>query len=359
MNHTYQLDDLPHAYPVLAISGDIRTIAEDFIVDEQLGFSPTGEGEHVFLQIRKKGRNTEDIARLLACHAEIARKSVSYAGLKDKNAVTTQFFSVHLPAKKDPDWQQLVDPSLEFLSINRHQRKLKRGALSRNNFCLRIRRFTGNRDSTEQRLLLIKAKGAPNYFTAQRFGHNANNLFNANQMLLMGKRVNDRFSRNIYFSAARSWLFNLVLAERIRRQNWNRAIVGDSMMLSGSRSCFSAEVIDDEIINRVKTFDISPTAPLWGRGDAMVTANAAEIESAALSDWDDWKEGLEKARMKMARRAMRVSVADLSWEWFERDQLQLRFSLPPGSYATAVLRELGQFCEPTARQQDNLKQDDP
>ena len=359
MNHTYQLDGLPHAYPVLAISGDIRTIAEDFIVDEELGYSPTGEGEHVLLQIRKKGRNTEDIARLLACHAAIARKSVSYAGLKDKNAVTSQFFSVHLPGKKEPDWQQLADSSVEFISINRHQKKLKRGALSRNNFCLRIRGFTGNRDSTERRLLLIKANGAPNYFAAQRFGHNANNLLNANQMLLTGKRVKDRFSRNIYFSAARSWLFNLVLAERIRRQNWNSAIVGDCMMLSGSRSCFSAEVIDDEMIRRVKTFDISPTAPLWGRGDAMVTAKAAEIESAALRDWHDWTDGLEKAQMKMARRAMRVSVADLSWEWYEQDQLQLSFSLPPGSYATAVLRELGHFSEPTARQKENLQQDDP
>ncbi len=353
MNQTYQFDDLPRAYPVLAISGDIKTVPEDFIVDEELGFSPAGEGEHVYLQIRKKGRNTEDIARLLACYAGIARKSVSYAGLKDRNAVTSQFFSVHLPGKQDPDWQQLADPSLELLSVNRHQKKLKRGVLSRNHFYLRIRGFNGNRDNAERRLQQIKAKGAPNYFAAQRFGHNADNLFHANQMLIKAKRVNDRFMRNIYYSAARSWLFNLVLAERIRRQNWNSAIAGDSMMLNGSRSCFTAELVDDEIISRVETLDISPTAPLWGRGDAMVTAEAAEIENAALSDWHGWTEGLEKARMKMARRAMRVSVADLSWEWLEEDQLHLRFSLPPGSYATAVLRELGHFSEPTARQQNN------
>jgi len=349
VNHLYQLDELPRAYPVLAINGEIRTVPEDFIVDEELGFSPTGEGEHVFLRIRKKGRNTEDIARLLARHSGIARKSVSYAGLKDRNAVTSQFFSVHLPGKQDPDWQQLADPSLEFLSINRHQKKLKRGALSQNNFCIRIRGFNGNRDSAEQRLQQIKLQGVPNYFTSQRFGHNANNLVYAEQMLLNGKRVKDRFKRNIYFSAARSWLFNLVLAERIRRENWNSAIAGDSMMLNGSRSCFDVEVIDEEIISRVNEFDISPTAPLWGRGGAMVTSETAEIESAILSDWQGWTEGLEKARMGLARRAMRVSVANLSWDWPEEDQLELRFSLPPGSYATAVLRELGEFTMPRTK----------
>jgi tRNA pseudouridine13 synthase len=237
MTHTSQFEDLPRAYPVLPISGDFRSVPEDFIVEEQLGFTASGEGEHAFLHIRKKGRNTEDIARLLARHAGITRKSVSYAGLKDRNAVTSQFFSVHLPGKQDPDWQLLADPALEFLSVNRHQKKLKRGALSRNDFCLIIRRLTGNREAAEQRLEQIKQQGVPNYFAAQRFGHNANNLVYAEQMLLTGKRVKDRFKRNIYYSAARSWLFNLVLAERICRENWNRAIAGDSMMLNGSRSC--------------------------------------------------------------------------------------------------------------------------
>lgn len=346
---TFQLSNLPCAYPVLSINGNIRTIPEDFIVEEELGFSVSGEGEHVFLQIRKRGRNTEDVARMLARYSGVARKSVSYAGLKDRNAVTSQFFSVHLPGKQAPDWQ-LADSALEFLLISRHQKKLKRGALSHNNFCLRIRQLTGNRDEIEQRLQLIKQQGVPNYFTAQRFGHNANNLFYAEQVLLQGKRVKDRFKRNIYFSAARSWLFNLVLAERIRRDNWNKAITGDSMMLNGSRSCFTVETVDEEIRNRVNEFDINPTAPLCGRGDTMVAAKAAEIEKAILSDWQGWVTGLEKARMTVARRAMRVSVIDLSWSWLEDDQLQLKFSLPPGSYATAVLRELGKFTEPERKQ---------
>ena len=346
MNQPYQLDDLPRAYTELPIEGDIRSLPEDFIVDEELSFSPTGDGEHIFLQIRKTGKNTEDIARLLAHHAGVTRKSVSYAGLKDRHAVTSQFFSVHLPGKQDPDWQRLVDSSFKLVSVSRHQKKLRRGALSRNNFRLRIREFSGVRAIAEQRLQQIKHQGVPNYFTAQRFGQNANNLFYADQMLQNSKRVNDRFKRNIYYSAARSWLFNLVVAERVRKQTWDKAIAGDSMMLSGSRSCFSVEQVDEETINRVNEFDINPTAPLCGRGDAMVTAEAAEIETSILSEWQGWIKGLEKARMEAARRALRVGVSDLTWQWDEDDQLVLAFSLPPGSYATAVLRELGRFTQP-------------
>jgi len=346
MIESYQLDNLPHAYPELAIAGKIRRKPVDFIVDEELSFLPTAEGEHVFLQIQKTGINTEDIARLLARHAGVSRKSVSYAGLKDRNAVTSQFFSVHMPGKQDPDWQQLVDSSFELLSVSRHQKKLRRGAISRNYFSIRIRDFTGAKDAVDQRLQQIKQQGVPNYFTSQRFGHNANNLVYADQMLLNRKRVKDRFKRSIYFSAARSWLFNLVVAERIRQQTWNCAIDGDSMMLDGSRSCFSIEAVDEEIINRVNEFDISPTAPLWGRGEPMVTAEAAEIESRILNDWEGWTRGLEKARLQGARRAMRVGVSDLTWQSDGNGQLLLEFSLPPGSYATAVLRELGRFTEP-------------
>ena len=343
--HPFQLNELPHAFPQLRVNAEIRSVPEDFIVDEELGFSPTGEGEHTFLHIQKRGRNTEDVARALARHAGVLRKAVSYAGLKDRNAVTTQYFSVHLPGKDDPDWLDMGDSSLEFLSITRHRKKIKRGALQGNGFRLLLREFNGNREQVEQRLTQIKHNGVPNYFTAQRFGHNANNLYYADEMLISGMRIKDRFKRNIYLSAARSWLFNLVLAERIRGNTWNKAIQGDSMMLSGSRSCFHIDAVDEEIRQRVDELDISPTGPLWGRGSSMLTGEAAEVEMASLSDWQSWKEGLEKAGQQMARRSLRMPVTDLSWRWVEENQLELKFSLLPGCYATAVLRELGTFIE--------------
>ncbi|GMR05793.1 MAG: tRNA pseudouridine(13) synthase TruD [Gammaproteobacteria bacterium] len=346
MNPSYQLDALPHAFPQLLISAEIRTVPEDFIVDEELGFSPTGDGEHVFLHIRKRGRNTEDLARALARQSNVPRKAVSYAGLKDRNAVTSQYFSVHLPGKDDPDWQDMADSSLELLSINRHRKKIRRGGLQNNGFRLLLREFDGNKELAEQRLAQIKSNGVPNYFTAQRFGHDANNLHQADEMLMNGRRTKDRFKRNIYFSAARSWLFNLLLAERIRSNTWNKAIQGDSMMLSGSRSCFHIDTVDDEIRKRIDELDISPTGPLWGSGSSMLTNEAAEVELASLSDWKSWKEGLEKAGQQMARRSLRMPVTDLSWNWPEENQLELKFSLLPGGYATAVLRELGNFTVP-------------
>ncbi len=349
MKHSYQLHELPLAFSQLPLSAQFRTVPEDFIVDEELGFTPAGEGEHAFLHIRKRGRNTEDLARALARHSNVPRNSVSYAGLKDRNAVTSQYFSVHLPGKDDPDWQDMADSSIEFLSINRHRKKIRRGGLQKNSFRLLLREFAGNRELTEKRLLQIERDGVPNYFTAQRFGHNANNLQYANEILAQGRRIKDRFKRNIYFSAARSWLFNLVLAERIKNSTWNKAIQGDSMMLNGSRSCFHIDAVNEEIQNRVDALDISPTGPLWGRGSSMLTDEAAKVEMASLSDWQRWKEGLEKAGQQMARRSLRMSVADLSWNWPEENQLELKFSLPPGCYATAVLRELGKFSEPERR----------
>lgn len=346
MDKTYQLETLPHAFPVLVNAGQIRSHPEDFAVDEELGFTFTNAGEHVMLRIRKTARNTDDVARQLARFAKVPRKSVSYAGLKDKNAVTSQFFSVHLPGQQDPDWQQLADSSIEVLAVTRHQKKLKRGALSRNHFRLLIREFSGDRGMTEQRLQLIQQQGVPNYFTGQRFGHANSNLVMAEEMLIQGRRVKDRFRRNLFYAAARSWLFNLVLAERIHSGNWNRALAGDSMILKGSRSTFHLESIDEEILSRVDGMDISPTGPLWGHGQSRVSAEALKLENNALKDWQGWMKGLEKAGMQLARRALRVAVQDLCWEWPENNQLQLSFSLTPGSYATAILRELGEFSEP-------------
>lgn len=353
MNTQFDFSALPHAYAELGSSGKFRVDAQDFIVNEQIGFSVTGEGEHVLLKIRKTGKNTEEVARILARYAKVPRKSVGYAGLKDKNAVTTQHFSVHLPKQAEPDWDSLADASFEILSAHRHKRKIRRGALSHNDFVIRIRSYQGNHVAIEQRLELIKQHGVPNYFAAQRFGHDMSNLEWAGKMFTGGVRVRDRFRKNMYLSAARSWLFNLVLAERIRNDTWNRAINGDCMSLSRSRACFSIDVVDEEIANRVNDLDISPSGPLPGRGRSMVTADAALLENKLLTDWAGWVGGLENAGQELARRALCLPVDDLLWEWLKEDVLQLTFSLPPGSYATAVLRELGDITEPVtgAREQ--------
>jgi tRNA pseudouridine13 synthase len=164
-------------------------------------------------------------------------------------------------------------------------------------------------------------------------------------MLLDGQRIRDRHLRGIYLSAARSWLFNRVLSARIDANSWDTGIDGDSMMLDHSHSCFPVDSIDEELSQRLATGEIHPTGPLWGQGDSMLSSTASGFELDALVDWQSWMTGLEKMRMDMARRRLRVNVRDLEWDWPENDVLKLSFSLPPGSYATAVLRELCDISE--------------
>jgi tRNA pseudouridine13 synthase len=345
MTYDYEssYEALSYVWPRLEAQATIRSVPEDFIVDEQLGFDADGEGEHVLLHIRKKGMNTDWVARSLARTAGIARKSVSFAGMKDRNAVTSQYFSVHLPGVKtedEPDWTSLQSDQLEVLSARRHKRKLRRGALKANRFRLRLRGIEIDQAVVDERLNLIRNRGVPNYFMGQRFGHQCNNLVRAEKMLLDGQRIRDRHLRGIYLSAARSWLFNLVLSARIDANSWDAGIDGDSMMLDHSHSCFHVDSIDEELSQRLVTGEIHPTGPLWGRGDSMLSSAASGFELDALADWQSWMTGLEKMRMDMSRRRLRVNIHDLEWDWLENNVLGLSFSLPPGSYATAVLREL-------------------
>ncbi len=181
----------------------IRSCPEDFRVDEELGFSPDGEGEHSLLHIRKRNRNTDQIARQLARHAGVRARDVSYCGLKDRVAVTSQWFSVWLPGKADPDWSTMEEEGLQILEQSRHRRKLQRGALQCNRFEIVLREIQGAQEDVEKRLSLIKAQGVPNYFGEQRFGRDGGNLLAA-QTMFEGKRIKDRFLRGLYLSSARS-----------------------------------------------------------------------------------------------------------------------------------------------------------
>ena len=335
-----------HAWPRTGARAVIRTEPEDFIVEERLGFQPDGYGEHVFLHVRKRNLNTEQVARVLARHAGIKPVSVGYAGLKDRYACTSQHFSVHLPGTShSPDWTALEDDQLNVLSVSRHSRKLRRGALAGNAFRLRLREVAGNRDEINDRLQVIMVAGVPNYFIHQRFGHDCNNLVKAEDLLVRGNRIRDRHKRGLYLSAARSWLFNLVLSRRVEMQNWDTGLAGDSFMMDGSRSCFHVDEVDEDIRARLAKQEIHPAGPLWGRGRNLATGPALQAEDAVLEEWGQWKSGLEQAGVEMGRRRFRSRVRDLEWSWRDDSTLDLSFSLAPGSYATAVMRELCDFTE--------------
>jgi tRNA pseudouridine13 synthase len=328
----------PYVYGGPSGLGKIRSIPEDFIVNENLAFEPSGAGEHAFLQIEKTGENTDYVARQLSRFANVRQRDVSYAGLKDRHAVTTQWFSVWLPGKTDPDWPQFETDSMKVLQAVRHARKLKRGVLSGNRFTLVIRDWQGDKDKTIQQLEAIKANGIANYYGPQRFGNEGQNVNKALAMFA-GAKVG-REQRSLYLSAARSYLFNQILACRVSRGNWNQPVAGDTYQFDQSHSCFKSGLPDAEIIRRLEAKDIHPTGALWGNGEVDVSADALNLEQAIINVSPELAQGLIAFGVDKDRRALRVNVQDLQWQFINDSTLELGFTLPAGSYATSVLREV-------------------
>ena len=335
---TIEIPVWPYVYGQPSGQGKIRSIPEDFIVKENLAFEPSGAGEHVFLQIEKTGENTDYVARQLARFANVRQRDVSFAGLKDRHAVTTQWFSVWLPGKADPDWTQFETDSMKVLQSMRHARKLKRGVLSGNSFKLIIRDWQGDQDKTIRQLEAIKANGIANYYGAQRFGNEGQNVNKALAMFQGAKA--GREQRSLYLSAARSYLFNQILAYRVTRKMWNQPVAGDTYMFDLSHSCFKSQLPDAEIIRRLDAKEIHPTGALWGRGEAGVTADTLSIEQGIIDAYPELAQGLIASEVDKDRRALRVNVQDLDWQFVDDATLTLAFTLPAGSYATSVLREI-------------------
>jgi len=323
-----------------SLSGVIRTQASDFKVDEKFSFDFTGEGEHALVHIKKTDTNTDWLCRQIADLANLKKVDVSYAGLKDRHAITTQWFSVWLPGKPDPDWSALNSDKVEILSTCRHNRKLRRGSLRGNQFTLIIRNVEGDASDLESRIKTIMADGVPNYFGDQRFGIDGQNLEKA-KVMFGGRREKDRFKRSIYLSAARSAMFNDVLSQRVEMNKWADGISGDVMLLDNSHSYFLVEEIDEKIIQRLKEHDIHPSVPLWGRGDLLSKGAVAEIENKLPEKFKVFDLGLRNARLDQDRRSLRLSVNDLQYSYDTKNKiLNLSFFLPAGGYATAVLREI-------------------
>lgn len=328
----------PYAYGGPSGSGNIKTLPDDFIVEEILPFTPEGSGEHVFLHIEKINENTEYVARLIARHAGVRQRDIGYAGLKDRHGRTRQWFSIWLPGQEDPDWSNMENDNLKILAVTRHARKLKRGVLTGNRFEILIRHWQGKKESTETQLESIQNHGFPNYFGEQRFGHQGRNIEKALAMF-QGAKVK-REQRSIYLSAARSYLFNLILAERVKSQTWNQAIPGDLMQLDRSHSFFHAETLDATLVERVETGDIHPTGALFGKGKVQADAEALALEQRIFAAHADLTNGLLKSEVEADRRPLRVIPKNLLWRFENNDAMRLSFELTAGSYATALLREI-------------------
>ena len=352
--------------------------ATDFIVNELLPLEFTGEGEHLWLHIQKSGMNTAYLAKLLSEWAEIPLRDVGYSGLKDRHALTTQWFSLRIPKKQLPAVEFAPidigeNESVTILDQQWHNKKLNRGTHRANQFIITLRdiQFTNfdtisptpeqlvlAKQGVEQHLANIGTTGVPNYFGPQRFGRNGNNIREALSLFARppqqsrpqskkskSKRV-PREQNSMELSAARSLIFNEILAARVRDGSWNTGLAGEVFNLDGSGSIFTSEEIDDTLRTRLETGDIHPTAVLWGAGNDKVSGVAADIENALIQQnplLARLANGLEQRDVKAQRRALRLPIEALSWEWQDKDETQilvLNFTLTTGSFATSVLASI-------------------
>lgn len=322
--------------------GRLKAEFADFIVREELGYPLSGEGEFVAVKIRKTNANTLFVGEQLAKFVGISAQNMSYAGLKDRHAVTEQWFCLHLAGKETPDFAQFECEGVEVLEVTRHHRKIRIGSLAGNHFELLLRDVCES-EVLKQRLNQLQAVGFPNYFTEQRFGIGGHNLIQALRWAKGEINVKERKKRRFYLSAARSEVFNLVVSQRIADNLTQTVLVGDYVQLSGSNSFFVVEEKDVlETQSRLDLGDVLLTAPLIG--EKSLDLDASEIEKAIIQHHAVFVELMKKERMSNTRRAMFCKPQNFSWE-FKSEGLYLKFFLDSGSYATALVRELIQLME--------------
>lgn len=365
--------DCPSPWGEPVATARLKAGPEDFVVEEVLGFAPDGDGEHLWLWVEKRGLNTDFVAGELAARLGLKLQDVSYSGLKDRHALTRQWFSAHWPAgagtpaagcwTAGDGWIEVParDPghapgSYRVLAQQRSGRKLRRGAHAANRFVITLRDVQGDDAAIQARLDDIGRGGVANYFGAQRFGHGGRNV-DQGLALLAERRAGQGRSRgrqqrgrrdnreSIWLSAVRSALFNRVLAERVRDGSWCRCLPGDVLQLDGRGSFFVPEPGDAALPARLAAGEVHPTGPLPGDGASVVTDDVAALEAGVLAPWEDICADLAALRVPGQRRSLRLRVDDLVRQQPQPDVLVLSFTLAAGSFATAVLASLARLHE--------------
>ncbi len=334
--------DLPFMVDRPQASARIKVSPEHFKVDEILGFEPDGTGQHYLFRILKINRNTADVARELSQIFGVRLVDVGYSGRKDKQAVARQWFSV-LAQSVGAASSPIAGQGWNVEKQCRHGRKLRRGSHRGNAFDIRLSEFKGCASDLEQRVLNLQRRGFPNYFGSQRFGHRGRNIGEARRILGTDAVRLRRPSHQMLLSAARSWLFNIVLGQRLRESTWARPLPGDIMMLDGSRSHFTAEQDDPLLPERLAGLDVHVSGPLWGDVKAVQGQPAWQRECSWLEGEAELRDSVARTGVKPARRALRATFDDLVLKWTHDRNPRLVFTLGRGCYATSLLRELVLF----------------
>jgi len=332
----------PRAHGAPLPPAQLKSVPEEFRVEEQLSFEPSGSGPHWLLRVEKRAANTRWVAAQIARLGGVPAGDVGYAGLKDRHAVAVQWFSVPAGATTADFWNGVRTPEFKVLAAQANLRKLRRGALSGNRFRIRLRNVVWSNDELELKLEALRTHGAPNYFGPQRFGREGYNLDRAAAWIQSGEAPRGRAERGFALSAARSLLFNAVLARRIEAGDWSQLAPGELASLDGSGSHFAVTAVDDALRQRLRVFDIHPSGPLWGRGEPATLGQALQHELEVAKQLAPVAGLLEAQGLTQERRALRSAIRELSVER-EANTLTLGFTLGRGQFATAVLREICEF----------------
>lgn len=340
-----RLLDPPH------LTASFKQSPEDFQVDEILGFEPDGDGNHWILHIRKVNANTSELIEFLANNAGCSDGDVGFCGLKDRHARTTQWCTIPVGRVTDPidPWAFPWPESFQLIDAKRHGRKLRRGTHRGNRFQITLRDVQGEDPAWPDRIDALKEQGFPNYFSEQRFGRDGANLTLVARMGEVGARRRwNRRDRNWGLSTLRALIFNQVLSVRLHAGTQNRVLEGDVPNLAGSRSRFVAHDTElADLQNRLAAHDLSLTGPLWGDGppssEAAVQAMEQDVANQVLDAYgrEHWIDLLHRWNAESDRRPLMVVPEQLRADKDDDTHtLVLSFSLPSGSYATALMREL-------------------
>ena len=325
------------------IGGQIRVTPEDFQVDERPLYLPCGEGEHLYVKITKRGLSTPDLVRLLSSALGVKAQAIGVAGLKDARAVTTQMVSLQGITPQQVAQMTIDGRLLNVEILARHRNRLRTGHHAGNRFRLVIRDVATHAAETVPAILnRLSARGVPNYFGPQRQGRDGDN-YQIGAALLNDPRRREKMGRAKriwYLNTYQSFLFNRMLAKRV--DLIDRMLAGDWAIKSDNGACFLVEDPDKEQ-PRADQFEISPTGILFGSRVSWADGEPGKIEEAVIAEAGTTREALVAAGkacgFRGERRALRVPLAELDWS-LDGSALNLAFALPPGAYATSVLREL-------------------
>lgn len=342
----FDSNDLPYLHGGPLGRARFKAQPEDFVVEELLGFEPSGEGEHCLVWVEKRDLDSNTAAARLADALGLRRRLVSHCGLKDRHAVTRQWFSLHLPGQASPESTALESEGLRVLRITRNTRKLRRGIHAGNRFTIRLREPDFGAALATQRWQAISKQGVPNFFGSQRFGNDGRNVAKAEAMFRGEFTPGDRLLRGLLLSAARSHLFNAVVAGRMAQRNWDRPLRGEVFGFADNGTILLPENQRGDEVMRFEQGIVELTAPLWGCGELQSVNDVRELERALLAEFAELTAGLEACGLRQERRVMRLRPLHPVFEVLESGDFQFQFDLPKGTYATTLLRELADLDAP-------------